>query len=296
MKWSSHLSWREAKLKTGSEWRHEQSGWCLVRVAEGQGYWLTGTAPRELGVADVFVIPPGDQGYFRASLIAAVKLEFFLWRGEILQGLLSPSERKFFSLPPSAAVRCFSSASEVARHFAELGLGKNEKHDFRFRAQLLQLVASVFGEDLSRHLSAADFSADAAERFEKVIHHITDRELLRYTPAQLARLCGCSSRHFSRLFQEHFGVSARARQTRLRLQQAGQLLADTDAKILSIARECGYRNLGIFNSLFKKHLGMTPTQWRSQQRTQEASAPNIPCLPCHAQKPVSLVSEVPQAS
>ena len=33
-------------------------------------------------------------------------------------------------------------------------------------------------------------------------------------------------------------------------------------KVAEIAADCGYRNLSLFNTLFKRRFGMTPTDWR----------------------------------
>ncbi|MSU61910.1 MAG: helix-turn-helix domain-containing protein [Pedosphaera sp.] len=48
----------------------------------------------------------------------------------------------------------------------------------------------------------------------------------------------------------------------LRLQKAGQLLRESDAKIDHVAMESGFRHLGLFNAMFKKRFGTTPTEWR----------------------------------
>ena len=93
-----------------------------------------------------------------------------------------------------------------------------------------------------------------------------DAELATRSLPELAVLLSCSERHFSRLFREQFGVPLRSRQTELRLQRASQLLADANSKIINVAYESGYRHLGLFNAMFKKRFGMTPSEWREQNR------------------------------
>ncbi len=56
----------------------------------------------------------------------------------------------------------------------------------------------------------------------------------------------------------------RARQIELRLQRARQLLAESNAKIINVAYDSGYRHLGLFNAMFKKRFGVTPSEWRQQ--------------------------------
>jgi hemolysin activation/secretion protein len=93
---------------------------------------------------------------------------------------------------------------------------------------------------------------------------MSEAELATRSLTQLAEELHCSERHFSRLFREEFHISLRSRQTELRLQRARQLLAESDAKIISVAYESGYRHLGLFNAMFKRRFGVTPSQWRQQ--------------------------------
>jgi AraC-like DNA-binding protein len=65
-------------------------------------------------------------------------------------------------------------------------------------------------------------------------------------------------------------LSLRARQTELRLQKASRLLKETDSRVMTIAGQCGYAHLGVFNALFKKRFGSTPMEYR---RLGDAPAP-----------------------
>ena len=48
------------------------------------------------------------------------------------------------------------------------------------------------------------------------------------------------------------------------MQRAQQLLVESEDKIINVALESGYRHLGLFNAMFKKRFGVTPSQWRQQ--------------------------------
>ena len=75
-------------------------------------------------------------------------------------------------------------------------------------------------------------------------------------------MCGCSLRHFRRMFHRQYKTSVRARQTELRLEKARRLLRESDDKIASIAQAVGYRHMGFFNMMFKKRFGLTPSECR----------------------------------
>jgi AraC-like DNA-binding protein len=107
---------------------------------------------------------------------------------------------------------------------------------------------------------------------------MVDNELIRNSPEDLSRSCGCSPRHFSRLFCAHFGVSFRAKQTEMRLHKASQILLESDAKVINVAMDSGYRHLGLFNAMFKRRFGMTPTEYRRQnhKKTKRPAARSRP--------------------
>jgi hemolysin activation/secretion protein/AraC-like DNA-binding protein len=123
---------------------------------------------------------------------------------------------------------------------------------------------AFFAEDLTRHKPPPAKNTFALQRFRQLIQQMPDQEFLKHTPDQIAELCGCSRRHLGRLFRSHFGVALRTKQTELRLLLACQLLMDTNVKIIQVAMESGYRSLGLFNTMFKRAFGMTPSEWRQK--------------------------------
>ena len=162
----------------------------------------------------------------------------------------------------------------LAAHFQSPAKSSASEPSLINRLKSLQLIGEVFGAEIARHMSAAGGSSSfASKRFERLIGGLTEPEILDFTPAALARRCGCSLRHFGRLFHAHFGTSMRSRQTELRLQKASLLLLDTNHKVIDVAMDSGYRHLGLFNNLFKKHLGMTPSQWRKKKNAPARPPP-----------------------
>lgn len=256
----SHLCLTEVSISAGKEWSHDAGAWTLARVLQGRGYWLGNGGPTEVEAGQGLVIPPGPCGAFRASQIGDVALEFFSWMPELLAGVLSATERQFFETQKAARALRILPAAAIPEALSRRPAGAEGALARRLR--LLQCLAEVFGPDLPSAAARQSLSPSAAQRFETLMNQLTESELMDFTPSQLARRCGCSLRHFGRLFCSRFGESARTRQTTLRLQRAGLLLSSCDRKVIDVAMESGYRNLGLFNRMFKKHTGMTPSEWR----------------------------------
>jgi hypothetical protein len=48
----------------------------------------------------------------------------------------------------------------------------------------------------------------------------------------------------------------------MRLVRAAACLRNEHAKVISVAEQCGFHHLGLFNTSFKRRFGTSPGQWR----------------------------------
>ena len=92
------------------------------------------------------------------------------------------------------------------------------------------------------------------------------------TLPRLAEAVGCSVNHLSQVINSGFGVSFFDFINRHRVEHAQALLenlADHDA-VLNIAYSVGFNSNSAFYSAFKKHVGMTPAQFRRNRSRTNA--------------------------
>jgi AraC-like DNA-binding protein len=256
----------EATLSPGQEWADETPAWRFVRVSAGAAYWLGAPGPRALADGEVLVVAPPVKALIRASQLNTVSLHGFLFVPEWLCGLFTLSERRFFESAGAQAepVTFLPSTHPVAQGFAALAARGNSDPRLARRAEVLGRAATYFGQGPATGQVPQRASPSVQDRFEQIVSHMPELELIHHSPEELARLCGCSPRHFGRLFRQQFGQSPRARQTELRLLKARQLLANGEKTIALVALESGYRSSSLFNSLFKRRFGMSPSAWRQQ--------------------------------
>ena len=80
--------------------------------------------------------------------------------------------------------------------------------------------------------------------------------------ADLAQMTGYSERQFHRLFQSAFSAPPSVYITNLRLQKAQLLLKNTNQTIGDISWSCGYSDQNYFSRIFKKYIGLTPTEYK----------------------------------
>lgn len=82
----------------------------------------------------------------------------------------------------------------------------------------------------------------------------------------LAQQFGLSQRSFTRRFKMATGVRATEYWQQLRIETAKDLLASSNLSIQEIAYQVGYQDQGHLTRLFKKHLSLTPKDYRAMVR------------------------------
>ena len=80
----------------------------------------------------------------------------------------------------------------------------------------------------------------------------------------IARVAALSPHHFLRTFKSVFGRTPHQYLTQKRLERAQFLLTKTDLPVTAICMDVGFESLGSFSTLFRKHIGHSPRQFRLQ--------------------------------
>ena len=83
---------------------------------------------------------------------------------------------------------------------------------------------------------------------------------------QLAQKFNMSSRTFKRRFKDATSETPLHYLQQLRVEQGKDLLKHTNLSVAQIAWDVGYEDSGHFGRLFKRLNGLTPAQWRKEER------------------------------
>ena len=75
-----------------------------------------------------------------------------------------------------------------------------------------------------------------------------------------------SPAYFSTTFKKETGKSFVQYLTNVRLEKAKELLKNTDAKTYEIAEKVGFSEPNYFSFIFKKNIGLSPSQYRAKNR------------------------------
>jgi AraC family transcriptional regulator len=162
--------------------------------------------------------------------------------------------------PDPITARLLLSAADV--------MDGSEALDTLFRQQLTDLLATRL---LVAHAgSPTTFKPVVGGLSPKALHRAIER--LRadsdadVSLAALASDAGLSRFHFCRAFRDSTGLSPHAWLRQYRLEQAMNMLRDTDASIVAVAAELGYASQTAFAAAFRRLTGETPSDWRRRAR------------------------------
>ncbi|MBC7960390.1 MAG: response regulator [Vallitaleaceae bacterium] len=78
-----------------------------------------------------------------------------------------------------------------------------------------------------------------------------------------------SSAYFSRIFKEETGENFSNYLTRVRIEHAMKLLCDGVYKANEVSSIIGFNDVKYFYKVFRKHTGLTPTEYRSLKKSNE---------------------------
>lgn len=86
----------------------------------------------------------------------------------------------------------------------------------------------------------------------------------------LSRIYYLNENYLGRLYKKQTGKSFSTHLNEIRLEKACALLRETDDSVIAISLATGFNNVTYFNRIFKRHMGVTPTEYRAQYE----SSPN----------------------
>ncbi len=269
----AHLTVYQSQVRAGRELSPGAAGWSFLRVCGGCGYLLHGNERREIEAGDLVIIPASANVSLRASQLGDLRLCHFGVRPEQLTGFFTAEEQRALNVVAvkgTRPARVIKREDAVARQYTDFCELRQHESNVQARSAMLSLAVGALRDFLARPDGALPRAGGSEQKLAELAARVPESELLSRSAGELARQCGCTKRHFHRLFAGRFGASLKQRQIEWRIEQAKKLLLEANAKIIDTANQCGFQSLGQFNLTFKRMTRMTPTAWRKAFATTKA--------------------------
>lgn len=271
MQLSSCRQWEPGRSCTFAAWNyhnarpgppHNHDFHELFWVTAGRGiHWVAGE-PRPMSTGYLVLIRPEDAHTFSGGEtpegVSFFNFAFLTrhWRNLVrrhphLRGRFfdpHPIGRREFQLGPAALERLRLLSADLA----------SGAYDDLTAESFLQSVLSML-----EHLDRDTYHTEQVPPWlaEALRQILTYPEFVGGVP-RFVTLSGRTHEHLARSCRLHLGRSPREIVAEARLRWAAALASSTDKKIIEIALDCGFENLGHFYKLFRRYTGMTPETYR----------------------------------
>jgi len=150
--------------------------------------------------------------------------------------------------------------SELRRLYYEMP--RMSEDEFRNAVRLAEYYADLMSRDNKNVKFVPQSYIETVKQFVKASLH------LQISRNAAAEHIGISPGYLSHIMSKEEGCSFSDYVTKQKMELAKQELLSSNAPVGEIARRCGYDNPKYFSTLFKKHTGMTPTQYKNSCKSK----------------------------
>lgn len=256
---------------------HDHAYLEIVYVMSGEGYHYVADEVNKTSKGSLYIIPIGTSHIFRPTGTSNRLLVYNLcirpdWIGE-LSAWLSPYCRDTDVLhvldgTPGTYLFLRDTPLELAPSFEQLHREFTEESwgfETTILAGLLQLLTRI-SRKLKTQDSTGNLTTGSTRQSElvSILDHMNQHIAEPLKVEQLAEQAGISQRHFIRLFRQQIGMGFSEYVQHKRVELACQLLTSTSQSVADIAKQVGYQDPAHFREVFRKVMGITPSQYRPE--------------------------------
>jgi len=249
----------------------------LVIVTGGRGLHVTGQDSWQLSTGDVFVIGgsrPHDYLNMQNLKLINVLFDQEALSFDLMDLIALPGYHALFHLEPAWRKR-HDFKSRLRLPPQDLGIAvslvdvleeelNKRSAGFGFLAtatfmQLLGILSRCYGR-------SKNADSKALLRIARTITYLESHFTESVNLDQLVDISQISKRSFLRAFESAMGCTPIAYVIQLRITHAAKLLRQTEDTITEIAYRVGFNDSNYFARQFRKHLGMSPRNYRNYRQ------------------------------
>ncbi|MCD8013707.1 MAG: response regulator [Lachnospiraceae bacterium] len=137
--------------------------------------------------------------------------------------------------------------------------------------QLITVVDEVFCqyENLLPGQEDGEPVYSIQERIREVLRYLDENMDRMISRREAAKYVFLNEDYFSRMFLKETGMRYKEYLLKHKMDYAGKLLVETDLPVTLIASKVGYENFTNFSKMFRKVMGVTPTDYRKNGSSGE---------------------------
>lgn len=155
----------------------------------------------------------------------------------------------------------------LSQRFNYPGGQENPVLDLCIRSSLISMTAILIELcGRTQEMGSLNRQADGKLAIQRVMNYINQNFMSPITLDQAVALSGFEKTRFCELFRAETGTSFHEYLNRCRIRASKTLLASTDKPVCFVAEAVGIPEAKTFTRLFRTYEGVTPSQWKAEQK------------------------------
>ncbi len=220
--------------------------WLLHYVVSGKGLYVVGDHTYNVSASQCFIVRPQEKIFYQAD---EADPWHYIW-------LAFSSDIEM----PSSMYENVVSAPGLSTVFSEMLEAKNKKNGQQeFLSSKAWEIVSYFCANDNNSVSRIE---DYAERAKTCIEA---DYMTGITVSDIAKLLNLERSYFSTIFKKSTGISPQQYLSEFRLNKAAKLLISRQMSVSEAGFATGYTDIVNFSRMFKKHFGMSPTDYKKSE-------------------------------
>ncbi|HHY31220.1 MAG TPA: helix-turn-helix transcriptional regulator [Syntrophaceticus sp.] len=201
-----------------------------------------------------------DELNFRAKLGVVEDKELSDWIEELFGNIHANVHRQdYYSLAIYIAMICRSQVRRVSANTIILPFTCEDLLRLKKLKHIKLWTINVVKE---AHATINNLSRErGAIEVNKVIEYIDANLVADLSMSTLSEIVYLSQNYLGKLFIEKTGMTVSEYINKRRIEKACALMLEENLKIYNIAEQVGIHDPNYFSSLFRKHMGMSPTEY-----------------------------------
>ncbi len=197
--------------------------------------------------------------FFDASLAGERSIES-LNDSYVFYSLFGGGQRRhpYFSVPGNS----HAALGELLHRIYLEYCGREKGYMEIIRGYMIQLIITIFR--FSENTGMEKTQKKTSRPVEFVLEYIRRNYSRRLSTNLLAEKVYFNPDYLARIFKEHTGASITEMVQRVRVENVCKQLTTTGKSIAVIAGDCGFEDMKFFYKVFKKQMGVLPSEYRRQ--------------------------------